>query len=319
VKIAPALGMLALLVVTHCSKERQDKPAPVSSAAEPAAAPAPAAPNGGAAAREQVRSVYPLDAGPADPLVHKLCSALQDLPEQRRAACCEQGTGVVVTGECDRTLTAAVSSKAVSLDAIEVDRCVAAMQKAHEGCDWIGPFPPETPTECEGIVHGALEAGAACRSSLECVKGLRCHGVGPTAGGVCGPARADGQACGSAVDTLAVYAKQQAELESAHQECSGYCDRLRCAHRVALGDACRNGAQCGDGGCAAGKCAPHVLGKPGGACPTGECAEDARCIAGKCVERGPAGSACKNDLECRGGCLNSDGGSGVCGKRCNAR
>jgi hypothetical protein len=316
VKIAPAFGILALLVVTHCSKERQDKPSPVASAAE--AAPSAAA-SGAVAARDQVRSVYPLDAGPPDALVHRLCSALHDVPEQRRAACCEQGSGVVVTGECERTLTAAVSSKAVSLDAVEVDRCATAMQRAHEGCDWIGPFPPETPAECQGIIHGSLETGAACRSSLECVKGQRCHGAGPTAGGVCGPARADGQACGSAVDTLAVYAKQQVELESGHQECTGYCDRLRCAHRIALGEACRSGAQCADGGCAAGKCAPHVLGNPGGACPTGECAEGARCLAGKCVERRPAGSACKSNLECRGGCVKSDGGSGVCGKRCDAR
>jgi hypothetical protein len=216
-------------------------------------------------------------------------------------------------------LTAAVSSKAASLDAAEVDLCVAAMQKTHEGCDWIGPFPPETPAACQGIVHGSVQAGSPCRSSLECVKGLRCHGVGPTAGGVCGPARADGQACGAAVDALAVFAKQKADLESVHPECTGYCDRLRCAHRGAMGEACKTEAQCDDGGCAAGKCAPHVLGKPGGPCPTGECAEDTLCVAGKCVERRPPGSACRNDFECRGACLKTDGGAGVCGKGCNAR
>jgi hypothetical protein len=212
-----------------------------------------------------------------------------------------------------------VTSNAVTLEASEVDRCVAAIQKAYEGCDWVGPWPPATPAECQGMVHGTLGAGTACRSSLECAKGLRCHGVGPTVAGVCGPARADGQACGAAVDALAVFVKEQATLESAHQECTGYCDRLRCAHLGALGEACRTGAQCADGGCAAGKCVPHVSGKPGAACPTGECTEDARCISGKCVERGPAGSACKSDLECRGACIKSDGGPAVCGKRCSSR
>ena len=266
-----------------------------------------------------MRSVYPMDAGPPDPVVHKLCSALHDLPEQRRAACCEQGLGVVVTGECERMLTSAVGSKAASLEATEVDRCVSAMQKAYEGCDWVGPFPPETPPECEGVVHGSLGTGATCRSSLECVKGLRCNGVGPTLAGVCGPAHADGQSCGAAVDTLAVFVKQQAELAVDHPECSGYCDRLRCASLVPLGGACRTGGQCKEGGCAAGKCAPRVLGKPGGECPTGECAEGARCVVGKCLERGAVGSACKNDLECRGACIKSGGGPGVCGKGCGAR
>jgi hypothetical protein len=323
VRIAPAFSIVALLVVTHCSKERQDKEAPASSASGPHASEPEAAPAAGsgksAAGKEEVRSVYPIDAGPPDPLAHKLCSALQDLPEQRRATCCDQGIGVVVTSECERMLTAAVSSKAASLDGSEVDRCVSAMQKAYEGCDWIGPFPPDTPDECQSLIHGSLLAGAACRSSLECVKGLRCQGVGPTRGGVCGPAREDGQACGTAVDTLAVYTKEQAQLESAHPECTGHCDRLRCAPLVPLGGSCRTGGQCADAGCAAGKCAPHVLGKPGGACPTGECSEGARCISGKCVVRQLEGGACKTDLECLGGCIKSDGGAGVCGKRCSAR
>jgi hypothetical protein len=319
VRIARALAVLGLLVVIHCSKERQSPEAPDSS---PSAADRGAESAEGTSrlpSKDEVRPVYPVDAGPPDPLVVRLCTALHDLPEQRRAACCAQGVGVVVTGECERMLTAAVGSRAASLDAAEVDRCVAAMTKAYEGCDWVGPFPPETPEQCQGLVHGSLNAGATCRSSLECASGLRCQGVGPTRAGVCGPAREDGQACGTAVDSLAVYTKEQAQLESAHPECTGHCDRLRCAPLVALGGACRTSGQCKDGGCAAGKCAPHVLGKPGGACPTGECTDGARCVSGQCALRRPEGSACKTDLECRGGCIKGDGGLGVCGKRCDLR
>jgi hypothetical protein len=318
VRIVPAFAMLALLVVTHCSKERHEQPAAVSSASSSESA-APAASRNGVPGADAVRSVYPLDAGPPDPLVHELCGALHDLPEQRRSACCDQGVGVVVTGECERMLTAALNAKAVSLDAGEVDRCADAMRKAYEGCDWVGPFPPDTPAECEGIVHGSLDSAARCRSSLECVKGLRCQGVGPTTNGVCGPAHADGQACGAAVDTLAVFAKQQSQLESAHAECTGFCDRLRCAPLVPMGGACRSNPQCADGGCAAGKCAPHVLAKAGEACPTGECTGGARCVVGRCLERRGEGRACKTDLECLGACLKTDGGSGACGKRCSAR
>ena len=316
-KIAPTVAIVALLVATHCSKERHENAAPVATSSGASAEPQPA--GSGGRGTDAVRSVYPLDAGPVDPVVHKLCGALHDLPEQRRASCCAESAGIVVTGECERMLTAAVGTKAASLDAAEVELCAAAMQKAYEGCDWVGPFSPETPAECQGVVHGALNAGAVCRSSLECAKGLRCHGVGPTTVGVCGPARADGQACGAAVDTLAVFVKQQATLESAHPDCTGHCDRLRCAPLLAPGEACRSGAQCADGACSTGKCAAHFLGKPGAACPTGECVGDARCLAGKCVERKEGGSPCKSDLECRGACIKSDGGAGACGKRCSVR
>jgi len=319
VKIAPAFTVVALLVATHCSKDRKETGASAPDATSaPAAASAPTA-SGASHPGPGARSVYPLDAGAPDPIVHELCSALHDLPEQRRAACCDQGSGVVVTSECERMLTFAVGSRAASLDALEVDRCVAAMQKAHEGCDWVGPFPPETPAECQGLVHGSLDAGAPCRSSLECAKGLRCHGVGPTLGGVCGKAHEDGQACGAAVDTLAVFVKEKAQVESVHPECAGYCDRLRCAPLLPLGEACRSGAQCADGACKAAKCAPRASAKPGEPCPSGECTGDARCIAGQCVERRDAGSACKTDFECRGACIRLDGGPGTCGKRCDAR
>jgi hypothetical protein len=318
VKIAPLLPVLALLVATHCSKDRPHNYGPVASASGGQIDPSPVS-TGRVPTTDEVKPVYPLDAGPPDPLTHKLCSALHDLSEERRASCCTERPGMVVTSECERMLTSAVASKAVALEATEVDRCATAMEKAHEGCDWIGPFPPETPSECEGLVHGSLPVGARCRSSLECVPGVRCHGVGPTTLGVCGAKHADGQTCGAAVDSLAVFAKQQAYLERAHSECSGYCDHLRCAPLAPPGEPCRSGSQCADGACATGKCAPHVVGKPGDACPTGECSDGARCMEGRCVERRGEGAACKSDLECRGACLKSDGGPGACGRLCSAR
>src|SRR5512140_229267 len=70
---------------------------------------------------DEIRAVYPADAGPPDPLVRRLCGALHDLPEQRRVACCATTPAVVLTGECARTLSAALSFKAVTLAASDVD------------------------------------------------------------------------------------------------------------------------------------------------------------------------------------------------------
>jgi hypothetical protein len=305
---------MAMLAV-HCSK---DKAAPPGMDSSPSPSPSPNA-SGPGAKDDSVKSVYPLDAGPPDPLVTRLCGALHELPEKRRAACCDKRPGIVFTSECERTLTAAVRFSAVSLDPGAVERCVAAMEKAYDGCEWVGPWPPEAPSECQGIVRGNLAAGARCRSSLECVDGLRCQGSGPTSPGVCRPARKDGESCGAAVDALASFTKQ-AHFDALHPECTGYCDHLRCATPVPMGGACRFGDQCIDGGCASGKCAPHVLGKPGESCPTGECEGDARCLNGSCVARKPSGSACKTDFECQGACLKVGGeSSGLCGRRCDVR
>jgi hypothetical protein len=308
------------LVALHCDKDSQSPGSarPVPSASAPPLASSAPAPSADPGEDSRQSSVYPLDAGTPDPLAQRLCSALHDLPEQRRTACCDIQPGIVFTSECVRMLTSAVRVKAASLDAAEVDRCITAMGRAHEGCEWVGPYPPDPPKECLGIVHGALARGARCRSSLECGDGLRCQGASPMAAGRCGPPRADGEACGAAVDPLVVYVKQSPE-DPAHRECSGYCDHLRCASKVPNGGACRFTAQCESGGCASGKCAPVVPAKAGEACPTGECSDGSRCLLGKCVQRKPTGGACKTDFECLGACLKSDGGGSLCGRRCDVR
>ncbi len=302
---------IAALAAASCSKDKE-APAPSPSASVTGAASSAPEPD------DTVSSVYPLDAGPADPVVQKLCTALHDVPEQHRAACCDQKPGLVFTGECVRTLTGAVRAGAVALEAAEVDRCVAAMGTTYDGCDWVGPWPPEVPAACEGIVHGKLTQGVRCRSSLECKPGLRCQGVGPTSPGLCAPPHESGSACGAAVDALAAFTKQS-KLDAAHPECTGYCERLRCAPTTPLGGACKFAAQCGDGSCMGGKCVARVVAKVGEPCPSGDCEGDARCVSGTCTARKPEGAACTSDFECKGACLKSDGGRSVCGKRCDVR
>jgi hypothetical protein len=268
---------------------------------------------------ESVHSVYPDDAGAIDPIVDSLCNTLREMPEARRAACCNEKPGITFLGECRRMLGAALNAKAVTLDKGAVDTCVAAMDKAYAGCDWPGPFLPELPEECLGLVRGTLPAGARCRSNLECAGDLRCHGVGPTAAGRCGPAHADGEKCGGATDALVAYARQD-DTDKTHPECTGFCDRKKCTAIVPIGGACTSGVACGKAQCVGGKCTSLVAPKLGEACPGGVCDRGLLCLQGKCEARKKAGSSCGADFECVGGCLRREAGaSGVCGKKCGVR
>jgi len=268
---------------------------------------------------DDVRPVYPMQAGAPSPLAQRLCEAIQELPAKRRASCCESTPGLLLTGECVRMLSAALASGAVKLEASAVDACVQAMEQAHQGCDWIGPGTLPTPAACLGLVRGTLASGARCRSSLECVEGLRCHGVGPTDPGVCGAPGGTGQLCAISVDPLAAYLRQDT-LDEARPECQGHCFRRQCADPVALGGACGLEEQCGPGlHCSEGKCAQGERAGLGQPCANGGCEEGARCVLGVCATPKPTGAACERDAECQGGCVRPDGGQGgMCGPRCDA-
>ncbi|MCL2451169.1 MAG: hypothetical protein FWD17_19665 [Polyangiaceae bacterium] len=178
---------------------------------------------------DAVHSVYPAERAVPDPLVVRLCTALQETPLARLAECRQAPPGVRVTSECIRTLDAALHSGAVTLDRTEVDRCVEATDAVLQGCGWAAAGAPQPPSACEGLVHGTRTAGARCRSSLECTDGLRCHGVGPTSTGQCGPPHDEGGACGGSVDVLATYVRQNA-YETKHRECLGRCSGRRCVN-----------------------------------------------------------------------------------------
>jgi hypothetical protein len=269
---------------------------------------------------DQVKPVYPLDPGPASPLVDKLCKALHDTPEEHRAACCKQTPGLVFTSECQRNLGAALNAKAVTLDAQQVDACVAALEASYVGCAWVGPNRPTPPKECLGIVRGTIAESARCRSSLECAEGMRCHGAGPTTAGVCGKPHDKGGACGGGADVLVTYTAQL-DWETHHPECAGVCDRRKCADTAAIGGACTFDAMCGAGNaCAGGKCAKRVEAKLGDACPSNACEAGARCVQGKCVAPKKDGEACAVDAECFGGCVKDAGKTaGKCAMRCDLR
>jgi hypothetical protein len=292
------------------------RPTASVSASPPVASASAAAAAGG---DDEIRPVYPNTNDPPDPLAGKLCEALHGVPVKRRAACCAHGAGFSLEGECTRTLSFALREKAVTVDPAAVDACAAAMARAHEGCAWVGPTGAPLPAECDGIVRGTLEEGKRCRSSLECVDGLRCQGVGPTDMGQCAKPKGRGHVCAIAVDTLASFTRQDG-FDERHPECAGYCSHRRCDDFVAVGGACKTRAQCGPGKiCAGGKCAEGALPGEGEACVSGACAKGLRCAGGKCAAPKKEGEACENDAECLGGCVRGDGGKkGTCGMKCSA-
>jgi hypothetical protein len=218
---------LVLLAASGCSKKSEGA-APDAAPAASSSAPGPASNEPGS---DELKPVYPVDAGPPDPLAMRLCDALHTLPAKRLAACTSKPAGpaaAIIDGQCVRTLTAALAAHAVTLDPGDVDHCTDAMTRATTGCDWATPTSAgPLPAECDGIVHGALSANTPCRSSLECLDGLRCQGLSTIDVGTCAAPKAAGFACNLADDMLATFARQD-HYERAHPECAGACVARMC-------------------------------------------------------------------------------------------
>lgn len=271
---------------------------------------------------DAVQPVYPISIAP-NPLAAKLCQALHELPATRAAECCGEKPGLMLTGECTRMLSGAISFEAATLAPEAVDRCVADLRKAHEGCGWVGGAA-QVPASCRGIVDGTLARGKGCRSTLECDAGLRCQGVGPADAGVCFPPLPPGAPCERSVDALVSFTRQ-AHVFRAVPECEGACERNRCLPGVALGAACKRAEECGPGNrCGGGVCVAGTVADEGQPCLAAfDCAAGLRCAGGICSAPKAEGAVCRADDECRGACVKKEpaspkgkAGSGVCGKRC---
>jgi hypothetical protein len=277
---------------------------------------------------DEIRPLYPLDAGPPDPLAQRFCDAIYTVPAQRTAECCDgapAGDGgsapkpspiaVAFGGQCVRVLTSALSTHAVSLAPADIDACATAIAKATVGCDWVTltlsvPIPPA----CEGILVGQLHEKAPCRSSVECAAGLRCQGLSAIDPGTCGPPRPSGEECNLAVDTFASLTRQD-HYARTHRECEGYCSGKRCAPALPEGGACKVDAPCGKDRCEGGKCTAAPLPGEGQAC-SALCAYGLRCLDGKCSAPKAEGEACKTGAECRGACTPANPGDGGAGGTC---
>ena len=270
-----------------------------------------------------VDPVYPASIAP-NPVAARLCTALHALPAKRTAECCGKTPGLLLTGECTRMLSGALSFEAVTLAPDAVDRCVAELEKAHEGCGWVGGAP-QIPAGCRGLVTGTLAKGTSCRSTLECTAGLRCQGVGPTDPGVCFPPLPAGAPCETSVDSLVSFTKQSSVFRLV-PECEGACEQHRCQPAVALGAACTRAEQCGLGNrCVKSHCVAGALAGDGDGClASTDCRAGLHCIAAVCAVPKPAGAACTADDDCLGVCARKEpassrkekAGTGICANRC---
>jgi len=309
---------LALALSCHSKDNAAQDAAPPSSAASSASLESALS---GAAADDEVRPNYPVEKGaPVDPLAERLCKALHETMETHKATCCNGRPGMVLTGECVRTLSYALRHKAVVIDPADIGKCEAALDASYAGCDWVGGYV-QFPTEaCASVVHGTLPSGAVCRSSVECSGNLRCHGAGPTTLGRCAPAHEKGGSCGGTVDTLASYTRSDTNLDATHPECTDFCNRRVCANYLAEGAACMLTVECGPKRqCVGGKCVAGQPAKEGEPCKGAACSPELLCLSGKCVAKKAAGEACANDFECKAACLKGDGGkNGTCGMRCKS-
>jgi hypothetical protein len=267
---------------------------------------------------DDAKPVYPLDVGAPDPVARRLCDAVQTQPAVRKAACCETTPVDGLNGECVRMLTAAMHDGSVTVEAADVDRCAEASKAAYDGCDWVTPILPSAPTACTGVVHGHLEDGKRCRSSLECVPGLYCRGLGPTDAGVCAKPAAAGSPCSLSVDALAA-AVRASDDGDAHPECSGACVAKRCADRRKRGETCTASPQCAPGDhCANGTCVAGAYAKLGETCDDA-CEPGASCLSFKCAKLKAAGETCESPFECQAACVRpSDSQPGTCGMKCSA-
>jgi hypothetical protein len=270
---------------------------------------------------DEVRPVYDVTGSEtADPQALRLCGALSEVQEKKRAACCNTSPGIVLTDECSRMLGAAIRGKAVSVSAEEITACIAALERRYDGCDWVGPFPPGPPAECTNLVRGLLGEGARCRSTLECAGNGHCAGLTPTRTGKCVLPSVDGAPCGGTVDPLVGFARQSA-TDKTHPECEHKCIQHKCGPPLPDGASCTISAECeAQSQCIGKKCVKAPPAKLGQSCPGGLCESPAECIQGVCAEKKAAGTSCAADFECKGGCRKGDGGSkGTCGPRCDVR
>jgi len=317
-RLESSAATIGLLVLVQCG-EATDGAQPAVSG--PDAGLSVSASSSASAQREQVdrgsdeiKPVYPIDNSPPDPVAKRFCDAVQTLPAERKAACCEDSARAPFAAECTRTLSAALRSKAVSVDEAAVLRCEEAAKRAYEGCGWVGRFPAQPPAECLGIFKGHLAEGATCRSNLECEKGLTCYGLAATFVGKCSKPRPKGAVCNTGIETLANLTRQGRMADTEHPTCEGFCNKVRCADAPPLGEACKSSVTCGHGRtCVNDKCSDKALPAEGEACAAGECSIGLRCVESKCAKPLLDGAACTIDAACFGSCVD-----GTCKKLCQA-
>ncbi|HMJ55655.1 MAG TPA: hypothetical protein VK540_26450 [Polyangiaceae bacterium] len=306
--------VLILLAAASC-RER-----PVAKASAFDGGPPTGAGAAGLAPIDALGTIYPRDV-PPHPIASRLCEVLHTVVGRRKAECCGGDPTPLLATECARVLGATLHAKAVEVDEAAVERCASAMGDSLAGCNWVTPSPPPTPEACQALVHGKLERGSVCRSSLECQGDMHCEGVSPTKTGLCTPPGGEGAGCGSHVDVLAAYLFDR-HLATSHPFCAEHCSLAshKCGPQPKLGSACVANVNCGPSQiCVTGQCSAAAPGRRGETCSALPCAEGLRCIDQRCAPLASSAEACSSDMDCAaGGCVQGGEGRTTCGAKCIA-
>ena len=244
----------------------------------------------------------------------RLCATIHTLPRDRRAECCASKRTFSLQPECERRLKAALRARQVRLSTAAVDRCAAAMAKAFDGCDWVGPHWLPLPRGCLDVVQGRLREHQPCRSHLVCPKDHYCAGMTTDLPGTCQKSRAVGEACNFGPDELATVL-QQDNIEESHSPCAGgYCRLGKCAAFSPVGQPCGAKGGCGPNArCSEGLCVAGALAKAGQTCTLATCVDGLRCVEGRCQKPKPPQAACTSDEACFGVCKD-----GKCQRDCTS-
>jgi hypothetical protein len=242
----------------------------------------------------------PVTDAEARTLSTQLCDVLHGLPARRKAECCGGSPQRILVDQCVDLVSRSLASHSVELRADALASCSKDMAKSLTGCNWVTPSSPLSPPSCQALFVGQIQAGGACRSSLECAGSLHCAGTTPSKAGICSEPAGVGAGCGAHIDALAA-ATLIRDLERSHPFCANFCDL------------------------ASHKCEP--LPKPGTPCVASvNCGPSQSCVEGACsaaprAERAALaapGGACESDFDCAaGGCLPSSNGGGACGPKCS--
>src|SRR6185437_7663194 len=119
VTLAAAAGLVAAACKTPDASRAAGADAGSAAPAASAPVPVPHATPTESPGSDEIRPLYPIDAGPPDPLAQRFCDAVYAVPAQRAAVCCgaagdagaaprTPGVAAGFAGQCVRMLTTAM-------------------------------------------------------------------------------------------------------------------------------------------------------------------------------------------------------------------
>ncbi|MBW2458043.1 MAG: hypothetical protein JRI68_26295 [Deltaproteobacteria bacterium] len=233
--------------------------------------------------------------------VDGFCEQTMAMPSDRT---CEGDDEIIEgnkAGYCVTELVAARDEGRITFDAGQAAACVKAVSAATP------PLPDRRTLRdlgmrfeaCRGAAVGKQGAGAECKTTMECVAGLRCVSA------KCAESAKADEAC---------VPLKEVSLSNVTSSCAPglHCEASQCQPLVGEGKPCSSSGACQPSlRCRDGKCTKGTALTAGAACEEdvdcgvrGHCAKEGKTTA--CRPRKPAGTKCVLGSECLGRCSRKD-------------